>query len=89
MTGTAAGTARTSAATKAQLARFKTPEERSIYFRELGRKSQANRIILTLEDKASILAAYNLLISQHPVPLAESYLRDIADRIRSEGYGGS
>jgi hypothetical protein len=60
------GHCRTRAATEAQLARFKTAEERSHYFRELGKQSQAGRIVLTGDQADALRQAYAFLRSIAP-----------------------
>jgi hypothetical protein len=55
------GTHRTRAATEAQLARFKTPGERTEYFRALGQKSAEGRLMLSADDRQALGQAYTLL----------------------------
>jgi hypothetical protein len=55
------GRERTAKATAAQLARFKTPEERQRYFTELARKSHLARLTLDASEVAALQAVCDVL----------------------------
>ncbi len=42
-------------------AKFETPQQRSDHFRELGRKSAEGRILLSADESAALVSAYDLL----------------------------
>jgi hypothetical protein len=48
-------------ARKAFDAKFATTEERAHHFSMLGRRSAEGRLVLTVEDRAALVAAYSLL----------------------------
>jgi hypothetical protein len=52
---------RTEAARQAFAAKFRTPEEQREYFRSLGRRSAAGRVVLSASDAATLADAYRLL----------------------------
>ena len=52
---------RTAAARRALAARFVTPEAKTEFYRELGRKSAMGRVVLSAEDAAALGNAYALL----------------------------
>jgi hypothetical protein len=56
-----AGQRRTRAAREALAARFTSPQERSEHYRDLGRKSAADRRVLSGDDAAALVSAYALL----------------------------
>jgi hypothetical protein len=51
----------TLAARQALASRFTTPEERSEHYRALGRKSAADRLVLSGDARAALVEAYALL----------------------------
>ncbi len=54
---------RTLPARRAFAARFRTPEEQSVYFRDLAERSHAGRVTLSGEEAEAVAAAYRLLAS--------------------------
>jgi hypothetical protein len=48
---------------RAFAARFSTPEEKSAYFREIGERGNAGRIVLRAEEAEALRDAYRLLAS--------------------------
>ncbi len=56
-----AGQRQTLAARQAFSERFTTPEARSAYFRELGRRSAAGRVVLSASEAATLAGAYEIL----------------------------
>ena len=52
---------RTLAARQALAAKFSTPEEKSEHYRELARRSNDGRIVLSGDEAAALVGAYELL----------------------------
>jgi len=69
---------RTAPARAALAAKFKTPEEKSAHYRELARRSNDGRVVLSAADAAALGSAYCLLariaanLPAPPTPLPRS-----------------
>lgn len=51
--------------------RAMSPDERSQYFREIGRRSNAERLVLSIDERAALADAYALLgkiAARHGLP---------------------